>query len=356
VVWNCADDDLPYADREVSDLQSLGSADCDVVVAGRSLEWDGLALLVASVKPTIFHFIGHGDVSGEINVREHGAHVGRPATEVIRVVQAASANLEGVYLSGCFTARNGPELLTNLSPAAGWAIGTTSEVDDELAMQFSKTFYQHLIGARSTPREAFQVARAYVEPEWGVEHSHAAWFASSHLPPADFMARTIVDGLRGIFSRPAFTDSMKRETSMRDLETALKDVSHALGTGQVLSRRDRTPIPSVSFPADWLQHADIQRFVLAARRGLNATQRALNVLTSGVQGQDFVIGNALNFDTSVTTDEWMNRINKVDRARNQILKAANALLVRNDLTPLPLIPQSYGQADMHLVRRHIGVH
>ena len=347
LVWNCGEDDLAHAKQEAAHLESLRSADCDVVVAPRSVEWNNLAASAGAVKPTIFHFIGHGDSNGQLVVREGGNRVRRPAADVIRVVRAASASLDGVYLSGCFTAKPGPELLKDLPPAAGWAIGTVSEVDDELAAQFSEKFYDHLIGSAASPQKAYDVANAYTVADWG-EVPHAAWFVLSQLPAVDQIAQTICTGLRGIFNRPAFTDSMKDEMSLQDLDAALQDVSHALGTGQVLSRRDRTVIPPASFPPEWLQEPTIQRFVTSALRGVTDTRRALADLREGIQG-DRVIGNAFNFNKAVAQDEWMKRVDDVDRARNRILRAINTHLVRNNIPRFSLIPVSYGPAEIKRV-------
>ncbi|MDH6293135.1 hypothetical protein [Rhodococcus opacus] len=346
LVWNCGEDHLAHAKQEASHLESLRSADCEVLVAPRSVEWNNLAAFAGAVKPTIFHFIGHGEDNGQLVVREGGNRVTRPAADVIRVVRAASASLDGVYLSGCYTAKPGPELLKDLPPAAGWAIGTVSEVDDELAAQFSEKFYDHLIGSAASPQKAYDVANAYAVADWGNEVPHAAWFVLSPLPAVDQMAQTIWTGLRGIFNRAAFTVSMKNEMSLQDLDDALQDVSHALGTGQVLSRRDRTVIPPASFPPEWLQEPTVQSFVTSALRGVNDTRKALADLREGNEGVDCIIGNAINFNPAVAQDEWMKRINRVDRARNNILRAINALLERNNIPPFSLIPDSYGPAEI----------
>ncbi|KLL95664.1 hypothetical protein NJ76_23900 [Rhodococcus sp. IITR03] len=219
------------------------------------------------------------------------------------------------------------------------------EVDDELAAHFSEKYYDHLIGSAASPQKAYDVANAYAVADWGNEVPHAAWFVLSPLPAVDQMAQTICSALRGIFNRAAFTDSMKDEMSLKDLDDALQDVSHALGTGQVLSRRDRTVITPASFPSEWLQDPTIQRFVTSALRGVTDTRRALAVLREGIQG-DRVIGNAFNFNQAVAQDEWMKRVDGVDRARNRILRAINTHLVRNDIPRLSLIPLSYGPAEI----------
>lgn len=349
LVWDCSDGDLRYAEQEVAKLLALRSNECGVVAVGRELEWADLAGFAASVKPTIFHFIGHGDELGQLEVREEGSTFGRPAKDVIRVVREVSSGLEGVYLSACFSAKTGPELLNSLPTAGGWAIGTTSKVDDDLAAVFTEKFYHHLLGAQATPEEAYRVAHAYTEADWPDEVSHSAWFARSPLPTVDAMARDINSAIRDIFNRSAFMTSMRREVSMQELDTALQQVGNALTTGRVMSRLEGAVIHKI--PLEWLQDPEIQKFIQSATRGLAATRRAVAVLKAGADpGTDCVYGNVLNFDQTVPEDEWMRRVNAVDHARNRILEAANELFVRHNVHRLDRIPTSFSGADMKQAR------
>lgn len=348
MVWDCSDGDLRYADQEVAKLLALRSNDCGVVAVGREIEWADLAGFAASVKPTIFHFIGHGDALGQLEVREEGSTFGRPAKDVIRVVREASSGLEGVYLSACFSAKTGPELLNSLPTAGGWAIGTTSKVDDDLAAVFTEKFYHHLLGSAATPEEAYRVAHAYTDADWPDEVPHSVWFARSPLPTVDTMARDINSAIRDIFNRSAFMTRMRHEVSLQELDTALQHVGRALTTGQVMSRQDRAVIDTL--PPEWLQDPEVKKFVVSATRGLAATRRAVAVLKDGASGTDRVYGNVLNFDKTVAEDEWMRRVNKVDQTRNLILKAANALFTRHNVQPLPRIALSFSRTDIQKAR------
>jgi hypothetical protein len=265
-------------------------------------------------------------------------------------MRAASPSLEGVFLSGCFTTKPGPELLDALPTAAGWAIGAVADVDDDLAAAFSKKFYEYLLATSSPAEEAYRVATAYARADWGDEVPHTAWFVRSPLPAVDRMARTISASLRAVFDRSAFRTRMRDEVSMQELDDALQDVGHALGTGQIRSRQHRTVIEPASFPAAWLQDPEIQRFVSKATRGIAATRRALSVVKEGAQGMDYVVGNALNFDSVRSPDEWMRAVNEVDRSRNRILSAANDLFDRNDVPTLPGIPTSFTRSDIDSAR------
>ncbi|WP_247957606.1 CHAT domain-containing protein [Microbacterium galbinum] len=345
LVWTCSDEDLPYSAEETSHLESLRSADFDVTVAPRSLDWDKLAAFANVTEPSIFHFIGHGTRDGDLVIRDGANHVRRPATDVVRLVREASPALEGVYLSGCFTAKTAPELLESLPPAAGWAIGTTAEVDDELATRFAERFYEHLIGSEMRPRQAFEVARVYAESDWGEEVSHTAWFRRSDLPAVEEMAKTISSALRTIFNRSAFLEPMRQELSMQALDDALLDVSHTLGTGQALSRRYQTPIPAASIPVEWLHDPAIQSFVREAKRGITAARRALRELSEAAAGEDHVVGNGFQLDPHAQI-QWMRKVNAVDLARNKVLRTANKLLTRNGVPPLQVISVSFARNEM----------
>lgn len=356
MVWDCSEDDLGYASQEVEKLLALHSEDCRVVYAGRELEWDRLATFAAGVRPTIFHFIGHGDAQGQIKVREGGGWFWRPAEGAIKVIRAASSTLEGVYLNACFSGTTGPELLEPLLPTGGWAIGTTSAIDDDLAAVFAENFYRHLRGESASPEKAYKIARAYAEADWTMpnEVSHSAWFSQSPFPPVSEMAQDVNRRIRAIFSRPAFTTRMRDDASMQELDDALQDVSHALGTGEVLSRRHQTVIQSASFPPEWLEAPEIQSFLVDATRGLIKARSDLAVLKAGSPSEDRIIGNVLNFDSNVPEHEWMLRVNKVDRARNQILEAANKLFVRRGVDALRPIDSSFSRADISAARSRAG--
>lgn len=338
-VWRTCGADLRFADAEVSSLESLRSIDFRVSVADESLKWVDLAEVTGAFRPTIFHFIGHGDDRGNLSIPDGDGSVYRQAADVVKTVRAASPDLRGIYLSGCYTSRPGPDLLQELAPAGGWVVGTRSAVDDDLAQHFAGTFYRHLTGPAESPNEAFNVARAYAKADWGEEVSHEMWGGISDLPPVDEMARTIHSSLMSVFNRAAFQISMRQEASIVELKQALQDVSHALGTGEVRSRKGDV-VQSLNFPVEWLHQPEIREFVLSANRGIAAARRAVNIVAAGVQG-DHVVGNAFNFNPSVTKSECMQQINEVDKQRNKILSAVNRLFARQGISPLPKVSISF---------------
>ncbi|NIL84719.1 hypothetical protein RhoFasGS6_02092 [Rhodococcus fascians] len=339
-VWNTGGAGLRFDDAEASSLESLRSTDFRVTVADDSLEWVDLAKAIGAFRPTIFHFIGHGDERGNLWVPDGKLSVGYQASNVVKTVRSASRDLRGIYLSGCYTSRPGPDLLQQLAPAGGWVVGTRSAVDDDLAHHFAATFYRHLTGPAESPNEAFNVALAYAEADWGEEVSHEMWCEVSHLPPVDDMARTIYGALKNVFNRAAFQLPMSQEASIAELKDALQDVGHALGTGEVRSRESGSVIQPLRFPVDWLHQPEIRNFVLSANRGIADTRRAVDAVAVGVQG-DFVVGNAFNVNQGVAKAEIMRQINEVDRKRNQIIAAVNRLFANQGISPLPKISLSF---------------
>lgn len=348
LVWNCGDD-LGYAATEVKMIKEL-YPECKVFEID-DLDWKGLGGLAHAAQPTIFHFIGHGEPKGHLFVR--GEVAGLRAEDVIRKVRVASPGLKGVYLSACFSAVNGPELLP---PAGGWLVGAGLAVDDDQAALFSEMFYRHLIKDAMEPPKAYELAYAHVASEWGSDLMvHSAYFRPSEVPAIEEMAQNIYTGIRGVFSRSSFRFPMKNEASIKDLEDALDDVTHALGTGQVLSRKYRNVITPLSFKAEWLQAPEVEKFVLTAAKKIAATRTALAVLKAGALDDCPIHAGKFAFDNTFTTAEWMTRVNKVDFARNRVLTAANELFQHSNLPPIAPIERSYTKAQIDGVRRNGGI-
>lgn len=351
LVWNCADDELKeFADEEVKHLQGLLAEDFEVHVAGPSVGWRRLSHFAIGVQPTIFHFIGHGDTAGNLSAREEGNDfICRAGADVIGIVKEASPVLEGVFLSACYSAKTGPELLTSLPTAGGWAIGTSAGIQGDEAADFSKTFYEHLVEDPTSPQEAFALAARYANADYP-RPLHKAWFSRSSLPPLNVMARDIYKALYDVFDRDAFRVSLRGEASMKELDVALQDISFALKTGQVKSRQDRTVIPNISFPVEWLgSDPQIKGFVRSAKRGIAAARRALREVMSGTS-DDRIFGDVSNLSQTTPAHEWMKTVNQVDMARNRILIAANGLIAHADLEPFDEICRSFSQAEITAAR------
>lgn len=355
-MWNCADDRMTWAGCEVRALEAHRSEHLDVVVAGGALEWNRLASFIASVEPTVFHFIGHGTSSGELMVRERGSFVKRSIESVLSKVRASSPSLEGVYLSGCYTSVTGPEPLEFLAPSGGWAVGTNTEVEDGVAMDFAERFYQQYLGSGLDAQSAVDAANASFVACFGEDAPHVIWKKVSSLPKVSAMSNDINLAIRNVFYRAAMQNPMCSEGSIQDVDEAMRDISETLGTGNVRSRRSGEIIGSASFPEDWLWEPRIADFVSKAQKAISAVRKSLNVLRQGSAGRDFVYGNASNFDTSASVPEWMQRVNEVDRGRNRIIRGLNGLMAGSNVTPLDLIDMSFSNKAIADEERAITAH
>lgn len=351
VVWNCGDGSLPQAQVEVQRLESLNFDQLEVVVAGRSLKWDDLGTFLGTVNASMFHFIGHGTARGELEVNEGIGTVGRPIESVLEVVRAASPELEGVYLSGCYTSATGPEPLEVLAPTGGWVVGTTDSVDDDVAALFAPKFYELLFASSMDLKVAFNTAKAYSKADFGVDSPHTVWLTVSSLPPVDTMVRNVCTVVHGVFNRQAMQASMRQEFSFDELDDAFNGITHALGTGEVLARRTGLPIKPASFPAQWLYDPQINEFVRLARRKVTEARRALSVLKNGANGSDRVFGNVLNFDDTKSPAEWMKQVNKVDHVRNTIIDALNNLVRDSAVPALDPIDPSFSRTEIAAVSK-----
>ncbi len=354
VVWNCGGDSLQQAQAEVESLEKLRSQELEVVTVGRALEWDGLGKLLNGLNATMFHFIGHGTKRGELEVNEGSGTVGRSIKTVLELVRASSPKLEGIFLSGCYTAVTGPEPLEILAPASGWVVGTTNLIDDDVAALFAPKFYESLIASSGQVSRAFNTAKAYSKADFDVDSPHTLWLNLSSLPAVDKMTEEVYAAVQGIFNRQAMQARMRDEVSFAALDQALTDISHALGTGEVLSRTTGRPIASVSFPAQWLSDPRIHSFAHNARRKINDIRRELTSLRRGADGHDMIYGNMLNFDTSdkgLSRSEWMNHANEIDRKRNSIIRAFNKLVEGISRPLLPLIELSFTKEEIAAASR-----
>jgi hypothetical protein len=347
-IWNCADEALGWAEDECSRIEMHRSSETDVVRVPQKITWDGLAAYLRSVDPTIFHFIGHGTDRGELWVHDPGGFA-RGTDSVLRLLRSAAPSLEGVYLSGCYTARAIPDSLDRHVPSGGWVVGTADAVDDDMAAAFSGRFYDQLLDGVGDPRRAFEDAKAYIEGDFGETSPHRVWIGLSSLPAVPEMARTVLTALRGIFDRPAMQVQMSQEFSFEELESAVLDMGHALGTGEVRSRRDQAIITSLSFPPQWMYEPQIANFVSETRRDLTAIRRGLDQLRVGTGGAARLYGLG-DFDKTVSLRTWMRRVNSIDKRRNHILEMMNSLLGAS-ATPLPLIPVSFSREDLRAVGR-----
>lgn len=136
---------------------------------------------------------------------------------------------------------------------------------------FIQKFYEHLFDPNTGVSVAVDLTKACVDADLGDATPHSVWKTLSPMPRADSMARTVFGALRGVFDRSGMEVSVRMEFSFDELDHALQDMSHALGTGQIRSRRNNSVILPSSFPVDWLYEPRIPEFVGKARTGSTGT-------------------------------------------------------------------------------------
>lgn len=108
--------------------------------------------------PDIFHFSGHGSKKGEL-IFEDEYGTGRPVnSETIRLIfQLLGKSITCVVLSSCYSDHQAKEIAKYVP----YVLGNTKEIEDELAIEFSSTFYSCLSYGK-TIEESFLVARAVI--------------------------------------------------------------------------------------------------------------------------------------------------------------------------------------------------
>ncbi|MBH0010124.1 hypothetical protein [Salinibacterium sp. SWN1162] len=235
-------------------------------------------------------------------------------------------------------------------------MGTNTDVEDGVAMVFAERFYQQFLGSGLDAQSAVDAANALFMAEFGEKSPHVIWKKVSSLPRVSEMSKDIDLAISNVFYRAAMRTSMSSEGSIHDVDEAMRDISEALGTGNVRSRRSGKIIESASFPEDWLWEPRVASFVSKAQKAISVVRKSLDVLTQGSPGHDLVYGNASNFDTSASVPEWMRRVNDVDRGRNRIIRGLNELMDGSNVTPLGLIDMSFSNKAIADEERAITAH
>ena len=107
---------------------------------------------IALYKPDVLHFSGHGTIWGLPVVEGDEPLVLEPLVEQIR-----GSRIRGVVLNACHSGRLARSLVEQTG--VSWAIGTSKAVNDAVAVQFARGFYQGL-GLGEEPAVAFARGKA----------------------------------------------------------------------------------------------------------------------------------------------------------------------------------------------------
>ncbi|MFD8771068.1 CHAT domain-containing protein [Microbacterium oxydans] len=301
--------DLSEAPIEAQMLDDLNRGERYEVDVKTDEPWEDLEAAIHAFDPHVFHFIGHGK-GGSLEIAR-GDNQGKriPSTATPRELHAAlrdAHNLSGVFLNGCETSRWAPHLI----PQGGWFIGANRKVSDSGARLFAERFYEQFQG-QSTSRDAFDAALAHVANAKG--HSQPPIVRWVEDPdPEEFIHK--------VFDREAFRASVGRESSMQELEDALKGITKSL-RGRRLVTREILGAPNVVQCMDPLdpQAVDVIRHRMKA---VSFDFRQLSQEFSSVPD----LGNALYKIPRRDRRRFLLLADRLDHSRNETIDAVNKVL------------------------------
>jgi hypothetical protein len=110
---------------------------------------------LASYRPHVIHFAGHGSMEGICLEDDEGKSSPASKEALIELIGSSREHLRLVVLNACFSARQ----VEAMSQSVDYVVGTKAAVADDTAVQFAAHFYEALaIGG--TVREAYYKSQA----------------------------------------------------------------------------------------------------------------------------------------------------------------------------------------------------
>lgn len=117
---------------------------------------DELMYQLNSFKPNIVHFVGHGEMDGEIVLEDESGKSRPLSADALRIVFANFKQwLQVVVLNACYSAAQ----VKSLAEQVDAVIGMRDAVDDDAAIEFSASLYR-AIGFGRSVQDAFDQAVA----------------------------------------------------------------------------------------------------------------------------------------------------------------------------------------------------
>lgn len=136
--------------------------------------------LMRSVKPTILHFGGHGDLHGRLMLRDHrGEPTHADPVGLCRLIRRFAPLVRLVVLNACFS----EVLAKELAKSIDVVIGMHNAIGDETAIFFSQSFYEGLASNLSVAA-AFDVACGLVVARCPEEESIPSLLSSGRVDPS----------------------------------------------------------------------------------------------------------------------------------------------------------------------------
>lgn len=301
--------DLHEAPIEAQMLDDLNTGERYEVNVKTDEPWEDLAAAIRAFDPHVFHFIGHGK-GGSLEVARHdrqGRSIASTATP--RDLQAAlrdAHSLNGIFLNGCETSRWAPHLI----PQGGWFIGANRKVGDAGARLFAEKFYEQFQG-QSTNRDAFDAALAHVANAKG--HSQPPIVRWVEDPdPEEFIHK--------VFDREAFRASVGLESSMQELDDALKGIRKSL-RGRRLITREILGTPNVVHCTEPLDPQAVDS-IRHRMKAVSFDFRQLAQEFSSVPD----LGNSLSKIPRRDRRRFLFLADRLDHSRNETIDAVNEVL------------------------------
>jgi hypothetical protein len=115
-----------------------------------------LCQALLELQPRVVHFSGHGSAGGGLALEDDAGDARLVPPEALKeLFLAVEGEVECVVLNACYSELQGRALAVRVP----YVIGTTSSIEDAVAIAFSVGFYQAL-GAGRTIRQAYSVGMA----------------------------------------------------------------------------------------------------------------------------------------------------------------------------------------------------
>jgi hypothetical protein len=107
-----------------------------------------LATELLRLRPSYLHVSCHGTPTGDLCFEDDDSSPQRVAAwQLAAVLHGTAASHRCLFLNGCFTASLG----SALGGSARWLVGTTDALDDSLAIDFARAFYEGVAGGLDVP-------------------------------------------------------------------------------------------------------------------------------------------------------------------------------------------------------------
>ncbi|MEI6429855.1 MAG: CHAT domain-containing protein [Pseudanabaena sp. ELA607] len=298
-------------------------------------------------KPQIVHFSGHGNETGEIILVDNDGKSNPVSKEKLQALfTTLKDNIKVIFLNACYSSVQGKAIAEIID----FVIGMDSSIEDEAAIEFSKSFYS-AIGFGRTVQEAFEQGTLSLKgtPE---EKTPQLIIREGADPSKKIVDPNILSDLdilkqhRIIFDRAAFCVSCIMDLSLRELSDAIDDVQAALNTGSLYSRSGNLlkhfPTKNGYSTDDFCQtFTEIIDCLTSLKRLLGVFKDTLQKINPNY---DFDYANFLSMFQSIRQKtailKAIKQMDNIDKKRNEILNRLNRLLQKQGEKEFSLIELS----------------